>query len=156
MSKKLIAFFSAEGTTAKKAELLKEASGADVYEIKPEVPYSSADVKWRNPLARCNKEWIKKAKITLSDKDANVADYDVIFLAFPIWYFTAPLVIKSFLEEYDFSGKKIVVFATSGGSDFAKAVAAIKDWAKGAEVCEGTMLNGINSAEELENTVINY
>ena len=156
MSKKLVAFFSAEGTTAKKAELLSEASGADIYEIKPEKPYSAADVKWTNPLARCNKEWIKKAKPALSDNNANITDYDVIFLAFPIWYFTAPLIIRSFLDAYDFSGKKIVVFATSGGSDFAKAVAFIKDYAKGAEVVEGSMLNGINTAEELKDIVNKY
>ena len=150
MSRKLVAYFSAEGTTAKKAELLKEASGADIYEIQPEIPYSSADVNWRNPLARCNREWIKKAKIALSDNDANIEDYDVIFLAFPIWYFTAPLIIRSFIDAYDFSGKKIVVFATSGGSDFKKAVDFIKDYAKGAEVIEGVMLNEVISAGELK------
>ncbi len=156
MSKKLIAFFSAEGTTAKKAQLLSEASGADIYEIKPETPYSAEDINWRKPFSRCNKEWIKKAKIALSDTDANISDYDIIFLAFPIWYFTAPLIIRSFLDAYDFSGKKIVVFATSGGSDFAKAVDFLKDYAKGAEVTEGIMLNGINTAEELKDIVEKY
>ena len=154
--KKLVAYFSAEGTTAAKADFLAEASGADIYEIQPEKPYSSADVNWRNPLARCNKEWIKKANIPLSDMNANIADYDVIYLAFPIWYFTAPLIIKSFLGAYDFSGKKIVVFATSGGSDYTKAIANIKDWAKGAEVVEGRMLNGVASANELKDITQQY
>ena len=156
MSKKLVAFFSAEGTTAKKAELLKEATGADIYEIKPEKPYSAEDVNWRKPLSRCNKEWLKKAKPALADKDANIADYEVIFLAFPIWYFTAPLIIRSFLDAYDFCGKKIVIFATSGGSDFKKAVDFIKEYAKDAEVCEGIMLNGINSADELKSIANQY
>ena len=156
MSKKLIAFFSAEGTTAEKAKLLSEASGADVYEIKPEIPYSAADVKWTNPLARCNKEWIKKAKIALSDTNAHIADYDVVFLAFPIWYFTAPLIIKSFLDAYDFSGKKIVVFATSGGSDFKKAIDNIKSFVPTADVIEGVMLNVITSADELKEIVDKY
>jgi flavodoxin len=150
MSKKLIAFFSAEGTTKAKAQLLKEATGADIYEIKPETPYSAEDVNWRKPFSRCNKEWLKKAKLPLADTNANIKDYDTIYLAFPIWYFTAPLIIRSFFDSYDFSGKKIVVFATSGGSDFKKAVDFIKDYAKGAEVTEGIMLNGINSAEELK------
>ena len=156
MSKKLVAFFSAEGTTATKAQLLSVASGADVYEIKPEKPYSAEDVNWRKPLSRCNKEWIKKAKIKLADNNANIGEYDVIFLAFPIWYFTAPLVIRSFLDAYDFSGKKIVIFATSGGSDFKKAVDFIKDYAKGAEVTEGIMLNGINTSDELKDIVDKY
>lgn len=150
MSKKLVAFFSAEGTTKKKAELLARAAEADIYEIKPEKPYSAADVNWRSPLARCNKEWIKKSKPALADNDAKIEDYDTILLAFPIWYFTAPLIIRSFLDAYDFSGKRIVIFATSGGSDFKKAVDFIKDYAKGAEVVEGRMLNGITSADELK------
>ena len=150
MSKKLVAYFSAEGTTARKAEMLKEASGADIYEIEPEKPYSQEDINWRKPLSRCNREWIKKAKPALADTAANISEYDTIFLAFPIWYFTAPLIIRSFLDAHDFSGKKIVIFATSGGSDFSKAVAFIKDYAKGAEVIEGIMLNDINTADELK------
>ena len=151
MSKKLVAYFSAEGTTRAKAQLLAEAEGADIYEIKPQSPYTQEDINWRKPLSRCNKEWLKKAKPALADTAANIADYDEILLAFPFWYFTAPLIIRSFLDAYDFSGKKIKVFATSGGSDFKKAVDFIKDYAKGAEVCEGIMLNGITTAEELKN-----
>ena len=150
MSNKLIAYFSAEGTTAGKAGLLAEATGADVYEIRPAIEYSEADINWRKPFSRCNKEWIKKADIALADKDADIANHDEIYLAFPIWYFTAPLIIKSFLSSYDFSGKKIVVFATSGGSDFNKAIENIKTWANGAEVVAGAMLNGVLSAAELE------
>lgn len=156
MSKKLVAFFSAEGTTAKKAELLKEAAGADIYEIKPENPYSEADINWRNPLSRCNKEWIKKAKISLSDRDAKIEDYDVIFLAFPIWYYQAPLIIRSFFEAYDFSGKRIVLFATSGGSSFGKTAENLKKFAPSAEIVEGAMLNSITSVQELTDIVNKY
>ena len=151
MSKKLVAYFSASGVTAEKARALAEAAGADVYEIKPETPYSAADIKWTNPLARCNKEWIKKAKPALADTDADIADYDTVYLAFPIWYFTAPLIIRSFLSAYDFSGKKIVLFATSGGSDLKKAVPHIQEEVPDAEVVEGGMLNGVTSFDEYIN-----
>ena len=150
MSNILIAYFSAEGTTAEKAGFLAEATGADVYEIRPAQEYSEADINWRKPFSRCNREWLKKADIELADYNADIENHDEIYLAFPIWYFTAPLVIKSFLSSYDFSGKKIVVFATSGGSDFKKAVENIKEWAKGAEVTPGIMLNGVLSAAELK------
>ena len=148
MSKKLVAYFSASGVTAEKAKKLAEATGADIYEIKPETPYSAADLKWTNPLARCNREWIKKTKPALADTNANVADYDTIFLTFPIWYYTAPLIIKSFLSAYDFSGKKIVLFATSGGSDFGKTAKNLQAEVLNATVGEGDMLNGATSFEE--------
>ena len=153
MGKKLVAFFSAEGTTRAKAELLKEATGADIYEIKPKVPYTEADLKWTNPLARCNREWLKKAAIELTDADANIADYDTIYLAFPIWYYNAPLIIRSFLGTYTFSGKRIILFATSGGSSFGKTAQTLEKFAPGAEIAEGAMLNGINSADELKNVI---
>ncbi|MBR2590882.1 MAG: NAD(P)H-dependent oxidoreductase [Clostridia bacterium] len=151
MSKKLVAYFSASGVTAKKAEALAAAADAELYEIKPAVPYTPADIKWTNPLARCNKEWIKKAKPALADTDANIAAFDTIYLAFPIWYYTAPLIIKSFLSAYDFSGKRIVLFATSGGSGINKAVAHIQAAVPQAEVVEGAMLNGVSSFEEYIN-----
>ena len=145
MSKKLVAYFSASGTTAEKAKALADATGADLYEIKPATPYSASDIKWTNPLARCNREWIKKAKPALADTGANVADYDTIYLAFPIWYYTAPLIIRSFLSAYNFSGKKIVLFATSGGSGFGKTAQHLQAEAPGATVVEGEMLNGAAS-----------
>ncbi len=151
MSKKLVAYFSASGVTAEKARALVEAAGADVYEIKPETPYTPADLKWTNPLARCNREWLKKVKPALADTNANIADYDTIFLVFPIWYYTAPLIIKSFLSAYDFSGKKIVLFATSGGSDLKKALPHIKAEVPAAEVVEGGMLNGVVNFDEFIN-----
>ena len=151
MSKKLVAYFSASGVTAQKAKALAEATGADIYEIKPETPYSAADIKWTNPLARCNREWIKKTKPALADTNATIADYDTIFLTFPIWYYTAPLIIKSFLSAYDFSGKKIVLFATSGGSDFGKTAKNLQTEVPTATVVEGDMLNGVTSFEKYIN-----
>ena len=148
MSKELVAYFSASGVTAEKAKGLSEAIGAQIYEIKPETPYSAADIKWTNPLSRCNMEWLKKTKVALADTDADIAEYDTVYLLFPIWYYTAPLIIKSFLSAYDFSGKKIVVFATSGGSSLDKAVTHIKAEVPDAEVVSGAMLNGVTSFDE--------
>lgn len=148
MSKKLVAYFSASGKTAEKARALAKAAGADIYEIKPETPYSDADVKWTNPLARCNREWLKKTKPALADTNANIADYETIFLIFPIWYYTAPLIIKSFLSAYDFSEKKIVLFATSGGSDFGKTAQNLQGEVPNATVVEGDILNGVTSFDK--------
>ena len=148
MSKKLVAYFSASGVSAEKAKALAQAAGAEVYEIKAKNPYTAADIKWTNPLARCNKEWIKKTKPALADTDANIAAYDTVYLVFPIWYNTAPLIVKSFLEAYDFSGKKIAVFATSGGSGLKKAVQHIQAALPKAQVIEGTMLNGVSNFDE--------
>ena len=144
----LTAYFSASGTTAEKAKAFSAANGTDIYEIKPETPYTAADIKWTNPLARCNKEWIKKVRPALSDKDAKIENYDTIYIFFPIWYFTAPLIIRSFLEAYDFSGKKIVIFATSGGSEFGKTVQQLKESAPNADITEGKVLNGTYTEDD--------
>ncbi|MBR3149506.1 MAG: NAD(P)H-dependent oxidoreductase [Eubacterium sp.] len=150
---KLTAYFSASGNTAQKAKAFAEANGTDIYEIKPEAPYSPADVKWTNPLARCNKEWIKKTRPTLSDKDAKIESYDTVYLFFPIWYFTAPLIIRGFLEAYDFSGKKVVLFATSGGSEFGKTAQHLRESAPNADIIEGEVLNGTYSEDDYKKLV---
>ena len=142
MSKKLVAYFSAGGVTAEKAKLLATAADADLYEIRPAVPYTAADIKWTNPLARCNKEWLKREKPALADADAPVTEHDVIFLAFPIWYYTAPLIVKSFLEQYDFAGKTVVLFATSGGSDMKNCIKTLQPSVPDAKLVQGLMLNG--------------
>ncbi|MBQ8076906.1 MAG: NAD(P)H-dependent oxidoreductase [Eubacterium sp.] len=149
MSKKLVAYFSASGTTATKAKALAEAAGLDLYEIKPEKAYTKSDLHWMNPLSRSSKEMKKGIKPALADANANIADYDVIFVGFPIWWYVAPTIINSFLEAYDFSGKKVVLFATSGGSGFGKAVNSLQESAPGAEITEGRLLNGSVSADEL-------
>ncbi|MBR2277935.1 MAG: NAD(P)H-dependent oxidoreductase [Eubacterium sp.] len=150
MSKKLVAYFSASGTTATKAKALAEAAGLDLYEIKPEKAYTKSDLNWMNPLSRSSKEMKKGIKPALADANANIADYDVIFVGFPIWWYVAPTIINSFLEAYDFSGKKVVLFATSGGSGFGKAVNSLQESAPGAEITEGRLLNGYVSADELK------
>ena len=115
MSKKLVAYFSASGTTARAAKDLAKAAGADLYEIKPAVPYTRADLNWQDKSSRSSVEMRdKSSRPALADTSANIAEYDTIFVGFPIWWYVAPTIINSFLEAYDFSDKKIVLFATSG------------------------------------------
>ena len=124
MSKKLVAYFSASGTTAAVAKNLAKAAGAELYEIKPAVPYTRADLNWQDKQSRSSVEMRDKtSRPALADNDAPVAEHDTIFVGFPVWWYVAPTIINSFLEAYDFSGKKIVLFATSGGSGFGEAVA---------------------------------
>lgn len=151
MSKKLVAYFSASGTTARSATALAEAAGADLYEIKPAVPYTAADLDWNNKKSRSSVEMTDLAfRPALSDLDAGIADYDVIFVGFPIWWYVAPTIINSFLEAYDFSGKIIVPFATSGGSGFGRTVASLKPSVSPTAVWkEGKLLNGGHSKESL-------
>lgn len=122
MSKKtLVAFFSASGVTAKAAETLAKAAGADLYEIKPQVPYTSADLNWMDKKSRSSVEMNDPAsRPAISGKLNNMDDYDTVFIGFPIWWYVAPTIISTFLESYDFAGKTIVPFATSGGSGMGK------------------------------------
>ena len=124
--KKLVAYFSASGVTKQVAERLASAVEADLFEIAPAEPYTEKDLNWRNPLARCNKEKIGKKDVPIETKIDNMADYDVIYVGFPIWYYSAPNIIVTFLRSYDFAGKKIALFATSGGSDIGKTAEKIK------------------------------
>lgn len=143
MSKKLVAYFSASGVTANVAKSLAKAAGADLYEIKPEVPYTRADLNWMDKQSRSSVEMKdKSSRPALADTNANIVDYDTIFVGFPIWWYVAPTIINTFLEAYDFSGKKIVLFATSGGSGFGKTVAGLQSSAPNAEIIAGEVLNG--------------
>lgn len=152
MSKTLVAYFSASGTTAKAAKSLADAANADLYEIRPAVPYTKADLNWMDKKSRSSVEMNdKSSRPALADKDANIGAYDTILLGFPIWWYVAPTIINSFLESYDFSGKTIVLFATSGGSGFGKAVDGLKgSVAADAVITEGRILNGSFSASELK------
>ncbi len=142
-NKKLVAYFSASGTTASVAENLAKAAGADLYEIRPETPYTRADLNWTDKQSRSSLEMRdKSSRPALADTGADIAAYDTIFVGFPIWWYVAPTIINSFLEAYDFSGKKIVLFATSGGSGFGKAVSGLQASAPGATIVEGALLNG--------------
>lgn len=151
MSKTLIAYFSASGTTAKAAKKLSEAIGADLYEIRPAVSYTEEDLNWMDKKSRSSIEMNDRSfRPELADHDADIADYDKIFLGFPIWWYVAPTIINSFLESYDFSGKTIILFATSGGSGFGKTASELMKSCPGAVVKEGKMLNGNLSAESLK------
>lgn len=127
MSKTLVAFFSASGSTRKLANTLAEVLGADTYEIKPATPYTGKDLNWNNSQSRSSVEMANPAtRPVLADKTAPVAEHDTIFIGFPIWWYVAPHIINSFLESYDFSGKTIVLFATSGGSGFGDTLNQLK------------------------------
>lgn len=152
MSKTLVAFFSASGTTKRAAENLAHAAEADLYEIKPAVPYTNADLDWMDKKSRSSVEMNdKSSRPALADTDAKITQYDTIFLGFPIWWYIAPTIINTFLEAYDFSGKKIVLFATSGGSAFGRAAAELKaSVASDTTIVEGKLLNGRYSATDLK------
>ena len=133
MAKILVTYFSASGVTAKVAEKLAKAAKADLFEIKPEVPYSSADLDWTNKKSRSSVEMADKtSRVAMSDKVENMAQYDTVFVGFPIWWGVAPHIVNSFLEAYDFSGKTIHLFATSGGSGMGRSMAELKASAPGA------------------------
>ena len=152
MSKKLVAYFSASGVTKKAAELLAKAAEADIYEITPKVPYTSADLNWMDKGSRSSVEMRDtSSRPEIADKNAKIENYDTIFLGFPIWWYVAPTIINTFLESYDFSGKTIVLFATSGGSRFGKAVDGLKSSvAPNTIIKEGKILNGRLSEDELK------
>jgi flavodoxin len=151
MQKKLVAYFSASGVTAKAAQALAQAAGADLYEIKPQVPYTSADLNWMDEKARSTVEMKDPAsRPAIADGNAHLAAYDVVFVCFPIWWYVAPRIIQTFLESADFSGKTVVVCATSGGSGFGRTVDVLKDSVSPKTVLkEGKLLNGRLSQQEL-------
>jgi len=144
MSRNLVAYFSASGVTAKVAEMLADAVGADIYEIRPAVPYTKADLNWMDKKSRSTIEMNDKTiRPVIADQDAQIDQYETIFLGFPIWWYVAPTIINTFLESYDFSGKKIILFATSGGSKFGKTVEELKvSVPASCEIIEGKLLNG--------------
>ncbi len=150
--KTLIAYFSASGITKKVAQNLASAINADIYEIKPLVPYTDADLNWMNKNARSTvemKDWNSRPEI--KDDDAHIENYDTIFIGFPIWWYIAPTIINTFLEKYDFSNKRIILFATSGGSGFGRTVENIKpSVSDSTEIIEGKILNHNPSVEELK------
>ena len=144
MNNKFVAYFSATGKTAKVADKLAAAIGADIYEIKPEVKYTKADLNWMNKKSSSSVEMNDKSfRPAIITGNVDLSDYDTIYLGFPIWWYVAPTVINTFLETYDFTGKKIVLFATSGSSGFGNTVAEMQPSAPGAEIVEAKVLSGI-------------
>lgn len=150
MNKKLVAYFSASGVTAGVAKTLAEAAGADLYEIKPAVPYTKADLNWMDNNARSTIEMHDLTiRPAMADQNADIATYDTIYVGFPIWWYIAPTIINTFLESYDFAGKTIVLFATSGGSGFGKTVENLAPSCPGAIMKEGKILRGNATREEI-------
>ena len=156
MSKKLVTYFSATGVTAKVADMLADA---DIHEIRPKFPYTKADLNWMDKQSRSSVEMNNKAfRPEIEHSDFKIDEYDVIFLGFPIWWYVAPTIINTFLESVDLSGKKIILFATSGGSKFGKTAEELKASVNAScEIIEGKLLNGnqtIASIKEWVDTLV--
>ena len=150
-TKTLVIYFSAQGTTAKIAKELAANINADLFEIKPEKPYSLADIRWVNPLARCNREKFGNKDVPVSGRLENLSDYDTVLLGFPIWYGCAPNVVNTFCKDYDWSGIKVYAFATSGGSGIGKTAEKLAPYLKGAASVEAKL---VKNAKEVENWII--
>lgn len=157
MNKKLVAYFSASGVTKKAAEILAEAAEADLYEISPKIPYTTADLNWMDKKSRSSVEMNDPAsRPALADMSAGIDGYDVIFVGFPVWWYTAPAIIRTFLEAYDFSGKVIVPFATSGVSGLGRTAETLQELVPAAVVKDGRLLNGKIHAGELKKWADNF
>ena len=151
MSKILVSYFSASGITAKAAKLLASDVKADIYEIKPKIPYTDADLNWRDTKSRSSVEMNDlTSRPEIEGKVDNMKSYDVVLLCFPIWWYREPSIIDTFVESYDFTGKKVILFATSGGSGFGKTAQGLKKIIPTAEISEGKMLNGEILESDLE------
>ena len=142
----LIAYFSAEGTTAKVAKEFAVKTGADVFEIVPVNPYTKSDINYLNPLSRCNKEQFGGRDVPVAGRIEDFDKYDTVYIGFPIWYGQAPRVIHTFAKDYDWSGKTVHVFATSGGSGIGKTAEKLSPSLKGAASLDAKL---VKSAEEI-------
>ena len=150
MGKKLVAYFSASGVTAKVARKLASAAGADLYEIEPEVRYTRADLNYMNSKSRSSVEMNDPAcRPAIAGKVENMADYDTVFVGFPVWWYREPSIIDTFMEAYDFAGKTIVPFCTSGGSGLGPAGDNMVALAPGAKLGEGRRFSALVSEKEL-------
>ena len=154
MSKKLVAYFSASGSTAKLAKTLASAADAEIYEIRPAVPYERRDLNWMDKKARSTVEMQdKNCRPELADLDAPIADADIVFVGFPVWWYREPSIIDSFLEAYDFSGKTVIPFLTSGGSELGEGQERIEKLARGAKVLHGRRFSARASESELKSWI---
>lgn len=150
MSKILVAYFSASGVTAKVAKKLADVASADLFEIQPKVPYTNADLNWRDQQSRSSLEMKDpSSRPEIQNRVTNMDAYDVVFVGFPIWWYVAPTIVQTFLESYDFHGKTVIPFATSGGSGMGKTVDILKTSCDG-KVLPGKMLNGSVSKDVLQ------
>ncbi len=154
MSKKIVAFFSASGSTAKAAKKLAAAAGADLYEIRPAVPYTKRDLNWMDRKSRSTVEMQDRScRPELADHDAPVAGADVVFLGFPVWWYREPSIIDSFLDANDLSGKTVVPFFTSGGSGLGEGQGRIEKLARGAKVLTGRRFSARAGESELRSWI---
>ena len=140
----LVTYFSAEGTTAKVAKEYAEKIGADLFEIVPEVPYSTSDIRWVNPLARCNREQIGGKDVPVSGKIDDFGKYDTVYIGFPIWYGQAPRVVHTFCKGYDWTGKDIHIFATSGGSGIGKTAEKLQPSVSGGNIIDAKRISSVS------------
>lgn len=149
MSKKiLVAYFSASGVTARVAEEIANATGGDLYEIRPAEPYSSADLDWTDKKSRSTIEMNDPAcRPAIAAPAVDINQYETVFVGFPIWWYVEPRIVDTFLESHDFSGKTVIPFATSGGSSISGAEKSIKELCPAAKVAQGRLLNGSGAGE---------
>lgn len=148
MSKRLVAYFSASGVTKSAAERLAKMAKADLFEIKPAVPYTRADLDWTNKKSRSSVEMSNPdSRPEIAQTLSNMSEYDTVFIGFPIWWYVAPTIINTFLESYDFSGKTIILFATSGGSGMGKTAEVLKSLCPTADIKSEKMLNRVSDKE---------
>lgn len=150
MGKKLVAYFSTSGVTAKVAEILSEAIGADLYEIAPDIPYTKADLNWMDKNSRSSIEMNDlSSRPAIKGSRANMDTYDTVFIGFPIWWYIAPTIINTFLESYDLTGKTIVPFATSGGSSMGKTNEKLQPSCPNTKLIEGKVFRKSVSKTEI-------
>ena len=153
MKKVLVAYFSASGVTKKVAEKIAAAVNGDLFQIEPAIAYSEEDLNWMNKNSRSSLEMSDKDfRPAMIKTELNLSEYDSILLGFPIWWYVAPTIINTFLESYDFSGKKITLFATSGGSGFGTTVQELRNSAPDAHIVEGKIMN-MASAEDIQKLI---
>lgn len=154
MSKILVAYFSASGVTARISEKLAKATNADLFEIVPQQRYTGGDLNWMDKKSRSSLEMADRScRPAISSRVENMSDYDVIFVGFPVWWYREPSIIDTFMESYDFSGKTIVPFCTSGGSGLGDSSKNMQSLAKGSNVVGGKRLSVSVSDNELKNWV---
>lgn len=151
MSRTLVTYFSASGVTAKIAEQLSEAIGADLHEIRPKVSYTHADLDWQDKNSRSSIEMNDKSfRPEIAEDKISLAEYDTVYVGFPIWWYVAPTIINTFLEAHDFAHKKVIIFATSGSSGFGKTAEELKvSLPENTTLIEGKILNGRYTNKEL-------
>lgn len=148
MSKKLVAYFSVSGVTKRYAEKLAKAAGADLFEIKPSVPYTNADLVWQDSSSRSSVEMKNPdSRPEIAEKLSDMDSYNTVFVGFPIWWYVAPTIIDTFLDSYDFSGKTVIPFATSGGSGMGKTADVLRIICPAADIKDGKVLNGMSDKE---------